>query len=82
MILFGLIIIRDRERALAEGIERPCPACGRTQPHGLLETYRQAHLFFIPLWRWNWRRFLACDVCGQVESITAEEAGEICRRSE
>ena len=77
-IIFG---VNDKRRPLAHGVRRGCGVCGAETPHHLVEVRRQLALFFIPVWRWNRRPILVCDVCGTMESISPEEAGEI-RRSD
>jgi len=82
MFIFGLIVgVADREKVLAEGIERGCLKCLRTTPHVLVEERRQLSIFFLPLWRWNQRFYLVCGGCGRAEPVPPEEV-EAIRRGE
>jgi hypothetical protein len=75
VFFFGLIVtVTDRRRVEASGIERACLECVDTTPHRLVEVYRQLAIFFIPVWRWDRRHLLACERCGMVEQVSAEEA--------
>ena len=78
MFIFGLILsVTDRERVLAENLERACHQCVRTTPHRLVEIYRQLALFFIPVWRWNRRHSLVCQDCGRAEPCSPEETSNV-----
>lgn len=79
MILLGVLILRDRERTLAEGVPHRCPACGSDQPHGLYKTWRELSFLLLPLWRWRKEFVLACEVCGNVEFTSAAEAAALRR---
>jgi len=82
MFIFGLIAsVADREKVLAEGIERGCLECLRTAPHVLVEERRQLSVFFLPLWRWNRRWYLVCSACGHAEPLSREDAAAL-RRGE
>ena len=82
MFLFGLIVgVADREKVLAQGIERGCLECLRTTPHVLVEERRQLSIFFLPVWRWNRRFYLVCGGCGHPEPVPPEEV-EAIRRGE
>jgi len=76
-----IVTVNDKRRPLAHGVRRGCGVCGAETPHHLVEVRRQLALFFIPVWRWNRRPILVCDVCGNTEVVLPEEAEEI-RRSE
>ena len=82
MSIFGLIVsVADRDKVLAEGIERGCLKCLRTTPHVLVEERRQLSIFFLPVWRWNRRWYLVCGGCGRPEPVPLEEV-EVLRRGE
>jgi hypothetical protein len=75
VLFFAFILnVTDRERDLARRLERRCADCGKPTPHRLFLAYRQLTLFFFPLWRWNRRYFVECEVCGQVEFVPPREA--------
>ena len=77
-----IVTVNDKRRPLAHGVRRRCGACGVETPHHLVEVRRQLALFFIPVWRWNRRPVLVCDVCGNAESISPEAEEEIRRNQD
>jgi len=74
-----IVGVNDKRRPLAHGVRRACGECGVETPHHLVEVRRQLALFFIPVWRWNRRPILVCDVCGTARSVSPEEADAIRR---
>jgi hypothetical protein len=76
-----IVTVNDKRRPLAHGVRRVCGVCGVETPHHLVEVRRQLALFFIPVWRWNKRPILVCNVCGNAQPISPEAAEEI-RRSQ
>ena len=74
MFLPLIVTVNDKRRPLAHGVRHRCPVCAMETPHHLVEVRRQLALFFIPVWRWNKRPILVCNVCGGVESVPPGEA--------
>lgn len=74
-----IVTVSDKRRPLAHGVRHRCSVCAMETPHHLVEVRRQLALFFIPVWRWNRRPILVCNVCGNAESISPEEAEKLSR---
>jgi len=70
-IIFG---VGDERRPVAHGVRRHCPVCGTETPHHLVEARRRFTLFFIPVWKWNRRRLLVCNVCGDTRPAPEDAA--------
>ena len=62
-----IVGVGEKRKAVAHGVRRFCPACGTETPHHLVETRRRLTVFFLPVWRWNRRHVLVCNVCGHTE---------------
>ncbi len=74
-----IVTVSDKRRPLTHGVRHRCSVCAMETPHHLVEVRRQLALFFIPVWRWNRRPILVCNVCGNAESISPEEAEKLSR---
>lgn len=72
MFFIGVFGIQDRKKKICEP-EGACSDCGRESME-LIQTERIFHFFFLPVFHWNRRFFLACRACGSWAEISQERA--------
>jgi hypothetical protein len=70
ILIFG---VSDERKPVEHGVRRHCPVCGTETPHHRVETRRRFTLFFIPVWRWDRRQVLVCNVCGQAREAREDD---------
>ena len=66
--------VSDARRPVAHGERHVCPVCAAETPHHRVQVRRRLSLFFIPVWHWNRRQVLVCDVCGHTQAAPEEGA--------
>ena len=69
-----IVGVTDQRRPVARGERHACPVCDAETPHHRVEVRRRLTLFFIPVWHWNRREVLVCDVCGHTHAAPEDEA--------
>jgi hypothetical protein len=74
MFFIGFFGFQDRKKKIGQP-RGACP-CGH-QGIDLVETERIFHFFFLPVFHWNRRYFLACTHCGAWVEITKERADRL-----
>lgn len=75
MFFIGVFGIQDRKKIIAEQ-KGGCGACGHESVR-LIQTERIFHCFFLPVFHWNRRYFLACGDCGEEAEISEERLNRL-----
>lgn len=50
----------------------PCHICEGSKGFEVIETFSYFHLFFLPVWKWNFRYIIKCLSCGTYYTVKPE----------
>lgn len=77
MFFVGILGIESKEKELRTFPNLICKACGRVTAYRLVKAYKYFHIFFIPIYRWDFRYYLISKCCGSVFEISNEQGKDL-----
>jgi hypothetical protein len=69
MFFIGIFGIQDKDKYIGTCSNIECPSCGRLARYEIHKSYRYFHIFFIPIFRWNFRYFVKTSCCGRLYQL-------------
>ncbi|NMB02572.1 MAG: zinc ribbon domain-containing protein [Firmicutes bacterium] len=81
MFFIGIFGIQSKSEVIRTEQSVICPICGAYDRYDVIKTFNYFHVFFIPVWKWNYRYFLQTRCCQQTCSLE-QQIGERIDRGE
>jgi len=69
MFFFAMFGIQDKDQLIGTCNNIVCPSCGRLAKYEVYKTYRYFHVFFLPVYRWNFRYIVKASCCGSLYEL-------------
>jgi predicted RNA-binding Zn-ribbon protein involved in translation (DUF1610 family) len=77
MFFIGIFGIQSKDKVIKEFHNTVCPNCGRLSRAELIETYNYFHIFFIPVYRWNFKYYIKARCCNSVYVVDRDYLEEL-----
>lgn len=77
MFFIGIFGIEQKEKRIKEADSFLCKECSSEGTGQIMKSYNYFHFFFIPLFKWDERYYVTCDICSTIFELSREKGKRI-----
>lgn len=63
MFFIGIFGVQSKSQPIRTEQSIICPVCGAYSRYDVIQSYTYFHIFFLPVWKWNYRYFIKTRCC-------------------